>query len=285
MRDDLQESPSFPSEEWVGWCCSYCGAPLVPRGRGLFCRAEERWFATQDGIHLLLPEERRRSIGAFQEMRKRLPRAQGRELKEALSSDHWFREVLERAEPVIGAVLQVGLGVSPGPFLEAGHRVVVVDPGREPGGATFSRVPRAEGELEALPLEPGRFDLVVAAASLHAAPSLPRALVELRRVTRRGGALVAVGSPVFRKGSDGEAQVAHEMRRERALLGMAVPREGRAGYLVREELPEQFRNAGWSLEVVGWPGVLREHAFDLVRLLRGGRRRARYPLLFARRDG
>jgi SAM-dependent methyltransferase len=258
MRDDLQESPS-------------------------------RWFATHDGVHLLLPEERRRVLGAFRDMRERAERALGRDMREVMSSDHCFREVWGRLEAVIGAaigaVLWAGLDAGADRLVEAGLPVAVVDPRRERGDPTLLGLPRAEAELDALPLEPGRFDLVVAAASLHSSPSLPRALVELRRVTRRGGALVAFGSPVFRKASDGEAQVAREMRRERALLGMAVPRETRAGYLVCEDLAEQFRNAGWSLEVLGWPGVLREHGEDLFRLLRGGRRRARYPLLFARRDG
>jgi hypothetical protein len=218
-------------------------------------------------------------------MRGRAERDRGPDGLEALSSDRRFPEVLGRVEAAIGAVLWAGLDRGAERLIEAGRRVAVVDPRREGGDPTLLGLPRAEAELDALPLEPGRFGLVVAAGSLHSSPSLPRALVELRRVTHRGGALLAFGSPVFRKGSDGEAQVAHEMRRERALFGMAVPRETRAGYLVGEDLPEQFRNAGWSLEVLGWPGVLREHGEDLFRLLRGGRRRARYPLLFARRDG
>ncbi len=289
MRDQYQESSSPHSEEWVGWCCSYCGAPLTPRGSGLLCRAEGRWFATRDGVHLLLPEERRVAIRAFQEIRKRVGRGRYRDAPEALGSDHRFREVLGLAEAAIGAgpwdVLQVGLGALLEPFLEAGHRVAVVDPGLEPEEAPAARGPRAEAELDALPLEPGRFDLVLAAGSLHYGPSLPRTLVELRRVTRRGGALVAFDSPVFRKRADGEARVAGAMKEERGLVGMAVPREARPGYLVREEMPEQFRDAGWSLQVLGWPGVLRERGEDLLRLLRGGRRPARYPVLFARRDG
>ena len=75
------------------------------------------------------------------------------------------------------------------------------------------------------------------------------------------------------------------MKEERSLVGMAVPRESRPGYLVRAELTELFRDAGWSLQVLGWPGALRECAQDLLRLVRGARPAARFPVLLARRDG
>ena len=54
---------------------------------------------------------------------------------------------------------------------------------------------RAEAEMEALPLEPQSFDVVIAGASLHYPPSLPRTLVELRRVTRRDGGAVETECP------------------------------------------------------------------------------------------
>jgi SAM-dependent methyltransferase len=146
-------------------------------------------------------------------------------------------------------------------------------------------LPRAEAELDALPLEPGRVDLVVAEGSLHDTPSVSRALVEMRRVVRRGGVLVVVDSPVFRRRADGDAFVVQAMKEERALVGMAVPRDFRPGYLVRADLADQFRDAGWSARVVGWPPPLRERALDLSRLVRGARPAPRFPVLVARRDG
>jgi hypothetical protein len=97
--------------------------------------------------------------------------------------------------------------------------------------------------------------------------------------------LVALDSPVFRRRADGEAYVLLAMKEERALVGMAVPREARPGYLVRGNLIEQFRDAGWSLQVHGWPSAFREHAEDLLRLLRGARPAPRFPVLVATRDG
>ena len=75
--------------------------------------------------------------------------------------------------------------------------------------------------MEALPLEPRRFDLVIAPGSLHQASRLSRALVELRRVTRRGGVLLALDSPVFRRREDGEA-----VSRIEKLVGHKIPRAG-----------------------------------------------------------
>ncbi|HEY7515386.1 MAG TPA: methyltransferase domain-containing protein [Vicinamibacteria bacterium] len=294
MRDEFPE-PSRPtqSQEWVGWCCSYCSGPLVRRGSGLLCREEERWFATRRGVHLLLPEARRRSLRAFREILRRTERPAVRRAGEEERRSRLVAEGLRKAQESLGAgpwyVLAAG-GDSVARSLSADHRVVVVssrlaDTGGAPAADPEGGFPRAEAELDEIPLEPGRVDLVVAEASLHDGPSLSRGLVELRRVVRRGGALVALDSPVFRRRADGEAGIVQAMREERALVGMAVPRESRPGYLVRADLAEQFRDAGWSVEVLGWPGPVRERAEDLLRLCRGARPAPRFPVLFARRDG
>jgi SAM-dependent methyltransferase len=291
MRDHFQESPRSYSEEWVGWCCSYCGDPLVPRGSGLLCREERRWFATRHGVHLLLPEERRQSLLAFREIRRRMERTPARRPYEDEERRRYVAEALGRVREALGSgpwyVLAAGDGLV-ARSLRGGHRVVVVssrldaEDAREAEGA---RCPRAEAELDALPLEPGRTDLVLAEGSLHEGASLSRTLVEVRRVVRRGGVLLALDSPVFRRRAHGEAYVAQAMKEERALVGMAVPRESRPGYLVRGELAERFVDAGWSLQVLGWPGALRERAQDLLRLVRGARPAPRFPVLLARRDG
>ena len=291
MRDQFQEPSRGPSEEWVGWCCSYCGAPLVPRGSGLQCREEERWFATRRGVHLLLPAERRESLRAFREIRRRVDRAHLRPAREEEERSRLVAEGLRLALESLGDgpsyILAAG-GESVVRPLRAAHRVVVVastlgEEGREE--EETAPLPRAEAEIDALPLEPGRVDLVVAEGSLHDVASVARALVELRRVVRRGGALLALDSPVYGRRADGEAAVKRAMKRERGLVGMAVPRESRPGYLVRAALADQFRDAGWSVQVLGWPAPLRERAEDLLRLVRGSRPAPRFPVLFARRDG
>jgi hypothetical protein len=50
------------------------------------------------------------------------------------------------------------------------------------------------------------------------------------------------------------------------------------------ELPGAFASAGWTLEVHGWPGRVREVLRDAVEIGRHGRRTARFPILLGRRE-
>jgi SAM-dependent methyltransferase len=309
VRPDVREGAA-----WVAWCCSYCGAPLEERAHGLFCAEEGRWFATDRGVHRLLPEERRREILPFLELYQRVRRDEGWKAERGLPdvrAGHpheaiWrvrgrrFRAALSLASEAIGAgpwrVLDAGAGCcwASARLLEVGHRPVAVDVNLDSGDGLLAAealledplaLPRAEAEMDALPFEPGLFDLVLAAGSLHHPPRLSRALVELRRVTRRGGALLVLDSPVYRRRPDGEAMVADRMRLLSRRYGIDVPREGQSGYLVLGELPSAFRAAGWTVEIHGWPGLARELVRDGIELLRHGRRTARFPILLARRDG
>src|SRR5207247_9687889 len=77
MSDQLHRADVRDVEGWVGWCCSYCAAPLEVRAHGLFCRAEGRFFATLEGVHRLLPEERRREVQPLVELQQRVRRDAG----------------------------------------------------------------------------------------------------------------------------------------------------------------------------------------------------------------
>lgn len=301
--------PAFP-----GWCCSYCADPLQPAAHGLYCAAEGRYFATDRGIHRLLPEARHRETRAFLELYQRVRRDEGWRAEPGLpyvTAQHpqagiWrvraarFEAGLLLAEAALPRppwrVLEVGAGCCwiSARLLERGHQAVALDvnldeedgllaaPALLPEAAVLER---AEAEMEALPLEPQGFDLVVAGASLHYPASLPRTLVELRRVTRRGGALLVLDSPVYRRRADGEAMVAERMRAQAERYRVGVPRESQSGYLVLPELRETFASAGWRLFVHGWPRPLRELLRDVIEIARHGRRTARFPILLARRDG
>jgi SAM-dependent methyltransferase len=300
-------------EEWIGWCCSYCAAPLESRGAGLYCQAEGRWFATIDGVHRLLPADRRNELLPFLELYRRVRRDEGWRALPGLPDvppghPHeaiWrrrarhFRAAMARAEQVLGLgpwqVLEAGAGSAwvSLRLLERGHHVVATDVNLDPDDGLVAAgrlldareaLPRAEAEMESLPLEPARFDLVVVAGALHHAPRLGRALLEMRRVMRRGGLLLVWDSPVYRRRPDGEAMVARRMRDLERAYKVAVPRETQAGYLVLGELPGIFRSAGFSLEVEGWPARPREWARDVLEMIKHGRRTARFPLLVARRD-
>jgi len=302
-------APVFP-----GWCCSYCSEPLQPAGHGLYCAAEGRYFATDRGIHRLLPEERHRELRAFLELYQRVRRDEGWRAVPGLphvGPEHpqtriWRQRALSLqaglllAQAALGRppwrVLDVGAGCCwiAARLVESGHQVAAVDVNLDAqdglaAAATLlsegAELPRAEAEMEALPLEPQSFDLIVAGASLHYPAVLPRTLVELRRVTRRGGALLVLDSPAYRRRADGEAMVAERMRAQAERYRVRVPRESQSGYLVLPELRDTFASAGWRLEVHGWPQPLRELLRDAIEAARHGRRTARFPILLARRDG
>jgi len=219
--------PAQPAASWPGWCCSYCGAPLARAETGLSCTREGRLFATHGGVHRLLPEDRvldaralaaRRAPGRDEEL---IEAAAG--LERALA---WLREALGEGP---WRTLEAGAGDCRLSLrlLALGHRAVAVDVELDgPRGLCAAALPveRAEAEAEALPLEPAGFDLVVATGVLQHASRPIRALVELRRVTRRGGALLVLGT------------------RPEALRAPAL-----------------FESAGWALagappaDAVGWP--------------------------------
>ncbi len=299
---------------WAGWCCPYCSAGLEVRPHSLFCPGEERTFATHRGVHRLLPAERRREILPFVELYQRMRRDEGWRAERSLPDvppDHpqaeiWqarsrrFHQGLQAVAARMAAgpwrVLEVGAGCcwAGARLIEHGHRVAAVDVSMDEDDGLLaaerllpagSALPRAEADMEALPLEPGRFDLVLACASLHYVPHLTRTLVELRRVTRRGGALLVLDSPVYRRREDGESMVAARMRDQSRRYGVTVPRESQPGYLVLGELPDLFSSAGWRLDVIGWPQRGREWGRDLFDLARWGRRTARFPIVVGTREG
>jgi SAM-dependent methyltransferase len=282
---------------WPEWCCSYCATPLRPEPHGLFCEAEGRFFATQNDVHRLLPEERRRELLPGIEMYQRVRRDEGAGVPGSNAAS--LRFAIETAGRVLGPgpwrALEMGAGscrVSI-ELLARGHDVVATDINMDPedglpaAGRRLphgTRLPRAEAEMEAQPFAPGVFDLVVVAAALHYSPRVARALIEARRVTRRGGALLVWDSPLYRKREDGEAMIAARMQRHSRRYGLVLPRENEAGYLVLGELRGLFAQAGWSLTVLGWPDRLREIGGDLLSRGRQGSRAPRFPLLVAQRD-
>jgi SAM-dependent methyltransferase len=301
------------STDWA-WRCSYCGEPLVPHGEGLLCAEEQRWFGTDDGVHRLLPAARRRELQPFLELYQRVRRDEGWRaapgLPEVAEDDPhrtiWrarasrFRQGLALCGAALGRsrwdVVEVGAGCAwaSAQLLGLGHRVAAVDVNLDPddGLPAAARLtppgtvlPRAEAEMDALPVDAGCCDVVLAAGALHYTRDLARTLVELRRVTRKGGLLLVLDSPVYRRRQDGEAMVADRMKAHEARYGFPVPRESQSSYLVVGELRGAFASAGWTLEVHGWPGPLREGLRDVLEIARHGRRTARFPILLGRRDG
>jgi ubiquinone/menaquinone biosynthesis C-methylase UbiE len=120
-------------------------------------------------------------------------------------------------------------------LLDDGHRVAAVDVnmdaedglrGAERVSPRAAAIDRAEAEMEALPVEPASFDLVLAAASLHHVSHLTRTLVELRRVTRRGSLEVHDGPGRARQWARDLQEVVRRGRRAARFPILLARRDG-----------------------------------------------------------
>lgn len=288
---------------WPAWHCVGCGEVLTAQGSALVCSREGLFFGRQGPVHLLLTPARREGlrsrVAAYRERRQ----AEGWRAEPGLplvvaghpQAGVWSRRAvhLARAEALLAArlprrpwdIVDVGAGSGwlSARLLGLGHRVAAVDLDLDPedgllaadhligAGATL---PRAEAEMERLPLGDAAFDCALAAASLHHARDPRAALLEMRRVVRPGGVVLVLDSPVYRDARDGQ-----RMSRERGYDGAG------AGFFTLAALAEAMRAAELEVEVHNWPGRAREWCRDLVERARWGRRTARFPLLLGRVRG
>jgi len=123
------------------------------------------------------------------------------------------------------------------------------------------RVGRVTADLEALPLRAGSFDAVIAAAALHYAVDVGRALAEARRVLRPGGLLIIADSPVYAHAA-GREEARERTRAHYAGFGAAHLAERYRG-LTRAELdaPGLFRfvtispGVPWRDRLRPWRGI------------------------------
>ena len=140
------------------------------------------------------------------------------------------------------------------------------------GALRDGRVARVVGDLEALPLRPHSFDAVIAAATLHYAVDVARALAEAARVLRAGGLLIVADSPVY---DDTAVREAAWQRTEAHYAGFgAAHLAGRYRGLTRAELDAagSFRFVTVSPGLISWRSALRG--------LRRPRPEPRLPVLF-----
>src|SRR5258706_15395746 len=77
MSEAFRTAAGEDRARWPGWCCSYCAAPLQEDAHGMICAREGRWFATQQGVHRLLTQERRRELQPALEVYQRVRRDEG----------------------------------------------------------------------------------------------------------------------------------------------------------------------------------------------------------------
>jgi SAM-dependent methyltransferase len=144
---------------------------------------------------------------------------------------------------------------------------------------------RVAASFDALPLRPGRFDLVVFDASLHLAEDLPRVLAEAASAAAPGGRVAILDSPFYARPESGAA-MCEEKRRETAarysdlagdLLALA-PVE----FLTRERLAEAGAGAGLRFRRRRVLYPVAYEARGVVARLRGARAPSRFDVWVAR---
>jgi SAM-dependent methyltransferase len=300
VKDDERRLGTSP---WPAWRCVECGDTLAARADALVCRREGRVYLRKGPVHLLLPPARRerlRSRVAAYRARRRVEGWRAEAGLPAVAAGHpqaqvWRRRAshLARAESLLAArlprrpwdLLDVGAGSGwlSARLLAGGHRVVAVDLDLDPDDGLLAAdrlmgegavLPRAEAEMERLPLGDGLFDCALAAASLHHARDPVAALREMSRVVRPGGVVLVLDSPVYRDARDGLRMLSER--------GHDTPA---AGFFTMGVLCTAMRTAGLEVEIHGWPARAREWCRDLVERVRWGRRTARFPLLLGRVRG
>jgi SAM-dependent methyltransferase len=161
----------------------------------------------------------------------------------------WFRWVFDQALSVAPAnadILEVGAGPA-GLWREnldrlpADWRVTLTDLSQ--GMVTEQRVAlrdhsafqSAVADVEALPFSGGSFDLVIANHMLYHVPNRPKAIAELRRVLRPGGALLAATNG------------AHNMRELDDLIHAVTPDAVSAEWRASFRHPFTLENGGEQL--------------------------------------
>jgi SAM-dependent methyltransferase len=223
---------------WVPlFACPECGRQLgagAPVTCGCGCTFEQH-----QGIHGFLTARRRAASEAFSRQYQRVRQRDGHR---ALTAAFWhelpavpkshdatreWRIRRESYDRLLASVLEprplrvLDLGAGSG-WLAArlagrGHDVVALDRlDDEADGAFLGRQSQrpfvaVQGDFEALPFEPGQFDVVVFNASLHYARDPEETLGRAARMLTPGGVLVVMDSPTFDRDADGESMVAAQM--------------------------------------------------------------------------
>ncbi len=175
---------------------------------------------------------------------------------------------------------------------EAGHSVAAVDLSDDPAdglGAAAAyaetRFLRVQASFDQIPFADGELDLVVFNGSLHYSTDMQTTLAEARRLIRRGGRVVIMDSPVYRRARSGERMLGERQRDWRQRYGPGFGAFPTEGFLT----PGRLRRLGealglrWRLQPLplGW----RWRLGPLAALILGRREPARFPLIVSRPIG
>jgi SAM-dependent methyltransferase len=130
-----------------------------------------------------------------------------------------------------------------------GHAVVAVDRVDDDadglGACRHYPVPftTVQADFDALPFEPGPFDVAVFNGSLHYSPDPTATLAEAARMLAAGGVLVVMDSPMFSRERHGAAMLADEGVRLKEETGLDIARPG-VGFFTFAGLDRASRGLG-----------------------------------------
>jgi SAM-dependent methyltransferase len=145
---------------------------------------------------------------------------------------------------------------------QAGHCPVAVDlnddgdEGLQASRNGDEKFALVQAHFDALPFEPGQFDLVIMNASLHYAADPERTLAAASRMVVRSGALAVMDSPMFTRFQDGEAMVSRQLEQLRERYGIENPIRPGVGFLTFTMLQRAAGAAGRRGRFVASPGPL-----------------------------
>jgi SAM-dependent methyltransferase len=100
-----------------------------------------------------------------------------------------------------------------------------------------------QADFDALPFEPGQFDVAVFNGSLHYSPDPPATLAEAARMLTAGGVLVVMDSPMFSRERHGAAMLEDERARIKVETGLDIARPG-VGFFTFAALDRASRSLG-----------------------------------------
>ena len=145
-----------------------------------------------------------------------------------------------------------------------------------------------QATMERLPFVDQQFDLVIAAASLHYARSVTRAVREAARVLVPGGALILIDTPLYETAAAGQVMAARRLAEQRTRFGSEGAGTAGRSFLVRAELRRTFQLAGLRYQEIAVHGTLRSTAGGVRRWARRALHRrelATMPLVLGEPEG
>ena len=173
---------------------------------------------------------------------------------------------------------------------EAGHSVAAIDLSDDPvdglGAATAYPTAdflRIQTTFDQVPFDDGELDLAIFNGSLHYSTQVHRTLAGARRLIRRGGRIVIMDSPVYRRAHSGERMLQERRQDWRERYGPDFGLFPTEGFLTRGRLRRLGAALGVSWRMHSLPLGWRWRLGPLIAAIALGRREpARFPLIVSR---